>query len=191
MNPICSILADDFSSFGLGASSGGEYVADDRSETDSVVRWGQRLGWRSETSHCRVTEPGLPDRGAGAGRGGSGHAVRSRPARPQTLLLRRSTGRPTCPSVSNFKRSRPQLGRGISALPAPPGALAAELEHGSNFQNVVHQAAGMVAAQLEVSVAQALIRLRGHAFGLGQPLTDVAHGVVARRLRFDHFEQER
>lgn len=74
---------------------------------------------------------------------------------------------------------------------APPGALAAELEHGSNFQNVVHQAAGMVAAQLEVSVAQALIRLRGHAFGQGRPLNDVAHDVVARRLRLDHFEPER
>ena len=44
---------------------------------------------------------------------------------------------------------------------APPGALASELEAGSNFQYVVHQASGMVAAQLGVSVAQALIRLRG------------------------------
>lgn len=66
---------------------------------------------------------------------------------------------------------------------APPGALAAELEAGSNFQHVVHQASGMVAAQLEVSVAQALIRLRGHAFGHGRPLTEVAEDVVARRLR--------
>lgn len=71
---------------------------------------------------------------------------------------------------------------------APPGALAAELEHGSNFQNVVHQAAGMLAVQLDVSVAQALIRLRGHAFGAGRPLTDVAHDIVARRLRFNHPE---
>lgn len=71
---------------------------------------------------------------------------------------------------------------------APPGALAAELEAGSNFQHVVHQASGMVAAQLEVNVAQALIRLRGHAFGHGRPLTEVAQDVVARRLRLidDH-----
>jgi hypothetical protein len=67
---------------------------------------------------------------------------------------------------------------------APPGALAVELEAGSNFQHVVHQATGMVAAQLEVSLAQALIRLRGHAFGHNRPLTDVARDVVARRLRF-------
>ena len=66
---------------------------------------------------------------------------------------------------------------------APPGALAAELEEGSNFHYVVHQASGMVAAQLEVSVAQAFIRLRGHAFGHDRPLKDIAQDVVARRLR--------
>jgi hypothetical protein len=68
---------------------------------------------------------------------------------------------------------------------APPGALAAELEAGSNFQHVVHQASGMVAAQLGVSVAQALIRLRAYAFAEAQPLTEVAEAVVARRLRFE------
>jgi len=71
----------------------------------------------------------------------------------------------------------------IMQAQAPSGALAAELESGSNFQNVVHQATGMVAAQLEVNVAQALIRLRGHAFGRGRPLAEVAQDVVARRLR--------
>jgi hypothetical protein len=68
---------------------------------------------------------------------------------------------------------------------AQPGVLAAELEAGANFQYVVHQAAGMVAAQLEVSVAQALIRLRAHAYGNDRPLAKVAADVVARRLRFD------
>jgi hypothetical protein len=68
---------------------------------------------------------------------------------------------------------------------APPGRLAAELEAGGEFQYVVHQASGMVAAQLEVSVGQALIRLRAHAFGNDRPLSDVARDVVARNLRFD------
>jgi hypothetical protein len=49
----------------------------------------------------------------------------------------------------------------------------------------VHQAAGMVAAQLDVGVAQALIRLRAYAFGNDRPLTEVAQDVVARTLRFD------
>ena len=68
---------------------------------------------------------------------------------------------------------------------APPGEIAAELESGAEFQYVVHQATGMVAAQLDVSVGQALIRLRAYAFGNGRPLTQVATEVVARTLRFD------
>jgi hypothetical protein len=68
---------------------------------------------------------------------------------------------------------------------ASPGMLAAELEAGADFQYVVHQAAGMVAAQLDVSVGQALIRLRAYAFGNGRILAEVAGDVVARRLRFD------
>jgi hypothetical protein len=68
---------------------------------------------------------------------------------------------------------------------APPGEVAAELEVGADFRYVVHQAAGMVAAQLGVSIGQALIRLRAYAFGNDRPLTDVAGDVVGRRLRFE------
>ena len=67
---------------------------------------------------------------------------------------------------------------------APAGALAAALVAGAELHYVVHQAAGMVAAQLDTSVTDALIRLRAHAFGNDLPLTDVAKAVVARRLRF-------
>ena len=68
---------------------------------------------------------------------------------------------------------------------APPGQLAVELEARADFEYVVHQASGMVAAQLEVSVGQALIRLRAYAFGNDRPLAEVAREVVARTLRFD------
>jgi hypothetical protein len=68
---------------------------------------------------------------------------------------------------------------------APPGKLAANLDATGDFHYVVHQAAGMVAAQLDVGVAQALIRLRAYAFGNDRPLTEVAQDVVARTLRFD------
>lgn len=67
---------------------------------------------------------------------------------------------------------------------AAPGQLAAELEAGADFQFVVHQAAGMIAAQLDVSVAEALIRLRAYAFGNDRPLPSVAEDVVNRVLRF-------
>jgi hypothetical protein len=43
----------------------------------------------------------------------------------------------------------------------------------------------MVAAQLEVSVGQALVRLRAYAFGNDLHLAEVANDVVARKLRFD------
>ena len=62
--------------------------------------------------------------------------------------------------------------------------LADELERGSNFQYVVHQAAGMVSVQLDISVGQALLRLRAYAFARQRPLADVAADVVARILRF-------
>ncbi len=68
---------------------------------------------------------------------------------------------------------------------APPGRLATELEAGADFQYVVHQAAGMVAVQLQVGVAQALIRLRAYAFARDRRLAAVAGDVVTRRLRFD------
>lgn len=68
---------------------------------------------------------------------------------------------------------------------APPGRLAAELEANADFQYVVHQAAGMVAVQLGVTIGTALIRLRAHAFGTDVPLSTVARDVVAGRLRLD------
>ena len=67
---------------------------------------------------------------------------------------------------------------------APPGALASELEARSDFHFVVHQAAGIVSAQLDVSVTEALIRLRAHAFANDRLLADIAQDVVAHRLRF-------
>jgi len=73
---------------------------------------------------------------------------------------------------------------------APPGALAVELETSGDFQYVVHQASGMVAAQLEGTVSNALIRLRGYAFANDRALKDVAHEVVARKLRFEPTEIE-
>jgi hypothetical protein len=68
---------------------------------------------------------------------------------------------------------------------APPEKLAADVEAGANFHYVVHQASGMVAAQLDVNVGQALVRLRAYAFGNDRALDDVAKAVVERRLRFD------
>ena len=43
----------------------------------------------------------------------------------------------------------------------------------------------MISAQLEVTQAEALIRLRARAFSQRRAVADVAADVVARRMRFD------
>jgi hypothetical protein len=53
------------------------------------------------------------------------------------------------------------------------------------YRAEVHQATGMVSVQLGVSLADALVRLRAHAWANDHLLADVASDVVARRLRFD------
>jgi len=68
---------------------------------------------------------------------------------------------------------------------APPGLLGAALEAGSDFRRIEQQAAGMVAAALDISVGDALVRLRAYAFANDRPLFNVAEEVVARHLRFD------
>ena len=55
---------------------------------------------------------------------------------------------------------------------------------GTEYRFVVHQAAGMVAAQLQVTVSEALVRLRAYAFANERLVGDVANDVVSRRIRF-------
>jgi hypothetical protein len=68
---------------------------------------------------------------------------------------------------------------------ARSGSVATEIEAGSDFRLVVHQASGMVSAQLDTDVVEALVRLRAHAFVHNRPLAEVAVQVVNRQLRFD------
>lgn len=49
----------------------------------------------------------------------------------------------------------------------------------------VHQAAGMLTAQLGVDVTTAFVVLRNHAYANGRRLSDVAGDVTAGRLRFE------
>ncbi len=72
---------------------------------------------------------------------------------------------------------------------ADPDTLGPELESGGNFRFVVHQAAGMIAVQVDIPVDDALLRLRAHAFSTGRPSSDVARDVVACKLRFDSLDE--
>jgi ANTAR domain-containing protein len=47
----------------------------------------------------------------------------------------------------------------------------------------VRQATGMLVAQVEVEPAEAVVRLRAHAFATGRSATDVACDILDRRLR--------
>jgi len=54
----------------------------------------------------------------------------------------------------------------------------------SDSRAEVYQATGMISVQLGVSLEEAFVRLRAHAFAAGAPLDDVAGDVVKRLLRF-------
>jgi ANTAR domain len=68
--------------------------------------------------------------------------------------------------------------------PGEPG-LAELLAVAGADRIVVHQATGMIAAQLDETIANALARLRAAAFASGRPMSDIAQDVVERRVRFD------
>ena len=57
-------------------------------------------------------------------------------------------------------------------------------DRGDGHRAEVHQATGMVLAQLDIDATDALARLRAHAFVTGRLLVDVARDVVDRRLVF-------
>lgn len=58
-----------------------------------------------------------------------------------------------------------------------------ELEPAVAYRAQIHQAAGMVAVQLQVSTDEALARIRAHAFAHGVSVDRVAADIVERRLR--------
>jgi len=65
---------------------------------------------------------------------------------------------------------------------ATTALLSSGMDPASAYRAEVHQAAGMVSIQLNVSVAAALIRVRTHAAATDRPLLAVAKDIVARRL---------
>ncbi|MEV7190527.1 ANTAR domain-containing protein [Streptomyces sp. NPDC093510] len=63
-------------------------------------------------------------------------------------------------------------------------AFAAAADSSDFYRAAVHQASGMVSVQAGISLAQALLRLRAHAYRHGRPVEEVSEDVVARRLSF-------
>jgi hypothetical protein len=65
-----------------------------------------------------------------------------------------------------------------------PGGQVAASEGLFAQRAVVHQATGMVSAQLDVPIIDAFLRLRAHAYAAELSLDEVSRNVVDRRLRF-------
>ena len=70
-----------------------------------------------------------------------------------------------------------------SAVNDPESNAWAELHALSRAE--VSQATGMLVAQLGVEPAEALVRLRAHAYATGRSSTDVARDILDRRLRLE------
>ncbi|WP_322411327.1 GAF and ANTAR domain-containing protein [Microbacterium invictum] len=60
------------------------------------------------------------------------------------------------------------------------------MSEGPYSRREMHQASGMIAAQLRIRVDDALVVLRAHAFASGRSVRSVASDVIARRVTFDH-----
>jgi hypothetical protein len=102
-------------------------------------------------------------------------------------LFRDEPGPLSEPQASDAYLMASVIGRAILAMQAGAlrGGLAGELEGQSNFDFSVHQAAGMVAVQGSMTVKDALVMLRAHAFAINKDLSMLAISVVARRTHFD------
>jgi hypothetical protein len=63
--------------------------------------------------------------------------------------------------------------------------LTTELALALTYDFSVHQAAGMVAVQGKMSLGDAMVALRAHAFGTGTSMTEMAESVVRRETAFE------
>ena len=64
------------------------------------------------------------------------------------------------------------------------GGLRPGWEQPATYRPDVHQATGMISVQLEVSLAEALVRLRARAHAEDRPVAEIAADVLTRRLSF-------
>ncbi|WP_291378705.1 GAF and ANTAR domain-containing protein [Demequina sp.] len=105
-------------------------------------------------------------------------------------------------SVDNEFIAKASLHAGRVAMGAVQRALHSATDSESEespmapaLRREVHQATGMIIAQLNISATAAFARLQGHAFVTSQPIDDIAHEVVTGRLDFanlpdDHYTPE-
>lgn len=154
--------------------------------------------WEALRTRVPVMEPDL-QRGGGAGWPGAREALRALDigalyAFPLFVgdlgvgsvdLYSREAGQLSQEAVADVTvlaavASRHLLRRALDDLDADDDGMA----DGPYSRREMHQASGMVAAQLSVSVDDALLVLRGRAFSSGRSVGEIAADVVARRIDF-------
>lgn len=74
---------------------------------------------------------------------------------------------------------------GGSAGGADRAAGAWTVGEGTGFQPEIHQAVGVIMGDLQVDADSALARLRAHAYAGDRSISEVAHEIVAHRLRLE------
>jgi hypothetical protein len=130
---------------------------------------------------------------APSARDAGAHAVFGFPVRIGAIrigalsLYRDSVGALTASQAADAYLMASVIGRAVLAMQAgaPRDTLANELEREATFDFSVHQAAGMVAVQGSMTVGDALVALRAHAFASSSSLSELAVRVVQREIHFD------
>jgi GAF domain-containing protein/ANTAR domain-containing protein len=65
------------------------------------------------------------------------------------------------------------------------GSLHPQLSEAFAYNPVIHQATGMISVQAQVGMREALLLLRARAYASDRKLTEIAHDVTDRTLRWD------
>lgn len=85
-------------------------------------------------------------------------------------------------ALAHAARTAPAAAR--QAMYSANDESSAERDMAPALRREVHQATGMIQAQLDTTATDAFARLRAHSFGTGIAVDDIARDVVARRLDF-------
>jgi hypothetical protein len=104
-------------------------------------------------------------------------------ARPGHLVIAEVVGAATAAELAGVPLLD-LMDADLQAAAAEPDSTA-WLELNTLCRAEVSQATGMLVAQLEVEPAEALIRLRAHAYATGRSATDVARDILDRRLKLE------
>jgi hypothetical protein len=206
---LCRVAAEitelDGASISLSSSVDGvtNFCASDglaRSLTDLEITLGEGPGMNAILSDETVSEPDLYHSARGrwplyspAAIDLGARAVFGLPVRVGAIrfgalsLYRLSPGPLSGSQASDAYLMASVVARSVLSMQAgaSDGELLDEFRGGATLDFRVHQAAGMLAVQGSLTVKDALVALRSHAFSSDTELSTLAERVVTRRTRFD------